>query len=552
MACYEDEVRDKLKVDPLVARTFLNQTLEHMKPYLDASGVKQDGLGVAEALDQVAKDSGLTVQTVAKIIKSDSKLFSISKQAFNKTAESSAVKRVAETIAEQGAPKTGNVLRAYNDLRRIVLAGHSPVFPFTHARNLLFSDAAEREIFKGMVHDSWAFRGEKGDLNHQTALAEMKGNKDYKLATSTGLDAKEGLQSGDVLRTPESGTIVSEKINQFSKWVAGSKLGEFLRLDPNNSVKSFDAVKIGRFKLWKHYWDVSDIKTEAFARQLSQEINYATGSVMTPRGEAATPATKLVAAASQASGNFLLSSKLFWGKRMDAFSILRFGPEKLADVISKGGRMTPEERAIANIQLKRWGRIAATQIGILSAGVAFAKAFGLKPPNLTDPSKADFGRFRIGNFVIPLSPLMEAVREPIKVVATTIRQKSGLEGAKEAVRPVVNALTPGIQFTVEQATGKEPFSTRQIPSVRNLIQKPKPSEKPPVTAGEYIGTRFAPIAISGGIHEFYQALRNEGVSPSVATAFVKAAAGAATSGLAGTHVYEEEQHPGKAAKPVVR
>lgn len=556
MACYEDEVRDKLKVDPLVARSFLNQTLEYMKPKLDASGVKQDGMGVAEALDQVAKDSGLTIKTVSKIIQSDSKLFSISKQAFNRTSEASAVKRTAEQIAEQGVPKTGNVLRAYNDLRRVVLSGHSPVFPFTHARNLLFSNAAERQIFKGMVSNAWKFRGEEGDLTHQTALAEVKSSPTYKLKVSSGLDIKEGLQSGDVLRTPESGTMVSEKINQFSKWVAGTKLGEFLRLDPNNSIKSFDAVKIGRSQLFDHYWDATtpELKTEAYARQLSQEMNYATGSIMTPRGEAATPLTKLVASASQASGDVLLSSKLFWGKRMDAFSILRFGPSKLGDLISKGGTMTPEERAIANLQLTRWGRIAATQLGILGAGVAFAKAFGLKPPNLTDPSKADYGRFRIGNFVIPLSPLMEAIREPIKVVATTIRQKSGLEGAKEAVRPVVNALTPGIQFTIEQATGKEPFSTRQVPSVRNLITPPKPGRLPPVTAGEYVGTRFAPIAISGGIHEFYQALRNEGVSPSIATAFVKSAAGVAASGLAGTHVYEEENKPeGKPVPlPIVR
>lgn len=550
MACFERQVKDKLKVDPLVARAFLNQTLEHMKPYLDATGTKQDGLGVAEALEQVAKESGLNIDTVAKIIKSDSKLFSISKQAFNRTAEASAVKRAAQTIAEQGAPKTGNIIRAYNDLRRVVLAGHSPVFPFTHARNLLFSDAAERKIFTGMVHDAWAFRGEKGDLNHQVAMAEMKSKPTYKLQLSAGLDIREGLQKGDVLRMPESGTVISEKINKFSKWVAGSKLGQYLRLDPNNSVKSFDAVKVGRSDLFDYHWSQTppELKTEAYARLLAQDMNYATGSITTPRGEAATPLTKLVADASHASGDILLSSKLFYGKRMEAFNIFRYGPARLADLISKGGKMTAEERAIANLGLKRWGRIAATQLGILGAGVAFAKAMGLKPPNLTDPSKADYGRFRIGKFVIPLSPLMEAVREPIKVVATTVRQKSGLEGAKEAVRPVVNALTPGVQFTIEQATGKEPFSTRQIPSIRNLIQKPKPTEKPPVTAGEYVGTRFAPIAISGGIHEFYQALRNEGVSPSVATAFIKAASGTAISGLAGTHAYEEEQPHEKLAK----
>src|SRR5439155_20069476 len=164
------------------------------------------------------------------------------------------------------------------------------------------------------------------------------------------------------------------------------------------------------------------------------------------RGEAAMPLDKIVSAASDASGNVLLSSKLFYAKRMQTGNIFRYGPTRLADLISKGGKMTPEERSIANLGLQRWGRIAATQIGILGANLAFAKAMGLKLPNLTDPSKADYGRLKIGNFVVPLSPMMEAVREPIKVVATTISKRSGLEGAKEAVRPVVNALTPGIKL----------------------------------------------------------------------------------------------------------
>lgn len=552
MSCFEREVRDKLKIDPLVARSFLNQTLEHMKPRLDAAGIKRDGLGVSEALGKVSEESGLSVDTVAKIIQSDSKLFSISKQAFNRTREANAVKTAARNIAENGVPKTGNVVRAYNDLRRLVLAGHSPVFPFTHARNLLFGLKGEPQIFGRMVKNAWSFRGEAGDLNHQAELAKMKGGTNYNLKVSSGLDIKEGTQKGDVLRAPESGTVLSEWMNDLSQMVGDSKLGKYLRLDPNNAIKSFDAVKIGRSELWDLWWEntPADLKTEAYARLLSRDANYATGSVMQPRGEAAMPLDKLVAAASDASGNILLSSKLFYGKRMEAGNIFRYGPARLADLLSKGGKMTAEERAIANLGLKRWGKIAATQIGILGANLAFAKAMGLKLPNLTDPSKADYGRMKIGNFVVPLSPLMEAVREPIKVVATTISKKSGLEGAKEAVRPVVNALSPGIQFSIEQATGKEPFSTRSVPSIRNVVQKPKPGRLPPVSAGEYVGTRFAPIAVSGGIHEFYQALRNEGVPASLALPFIKAASGAAISGLAGTHVYEEEQKKEKpAAQP---
>ncbi len=542
MSCFEDEVRDKLKVDPMVARSFLNQTLEHMKPYLDAAGIKRDGLDVAGALGKVSEQSGLSIDTVAKIIQSDQKLYSISKQAFNRTREASAVKAAATNIAEKGVTKTGNITRVYNDIRRLALAGHTPVFPFTHARNLLYGSQVERGIFTRMVKNAWGFRGEAGDAAHDAAIAKDRANPNYKLKLSAGLDIHEGTQKGDILRPPESGTILSKKINDLSKAVGDSKLGKLLRLDPNNAVKAFDALKIGRSELFDHYWDSTppELKTEAYAQQLAQEMNYATGSITTPRGTAATPFTKLVNAASEATGNVLLSSKMFYGKRMEAMNIFRHGPARLADLISKGGKMTPEERAIANLALKRWARISATQIGILGANLAFAKAMGLKLPNLTDPNKADYGRLRIGNFVVPLSPLVEAVREPVRAVATATSKRSAYEGAKELTRPVVNALTPGLQLTIEQATGKEPFSSRNVPSVRNVIQKPKPTKQAPVSAGEYAATRLSPIAISGGVREFYQALRSEGVSAPLATAFIKGAAGAATSGLAGTHIYEEE------------
>ncbi|PYS86531.1 MAG: hypothetical protein DMF62_15585 [Acidobacteria bacterium] len=541
--CYESQVNEKLKISPLVARAFLNQTLEHMKPYLDATGIKRDGLGVAEALDKVASESGLRIDTVAKIIQSDAKLFSISKQAFNRQREATSVKKAAEVVAERGAPKTASITRVYNDMRRAVLAGHSTVFPFTHARDLLYGPQAERRIFYKIVHDAYAFRGETGDINHQAALAEMKAKPTYQLQRSAGLDVGEGIQKGDILRPPESGTKLSEWINQMSKMVGESRLGKLLRLDPNNAVKSFDALKIGRSNLFDLYWDRTplELKTEAYAQLLARDMNYATGSVKAPRGAAAQPLDRMVSAASDASGNVLLSSKLFYAKRMQAANILRYGPGRLGDLLSKGGGMTAEERAIANLGLRRWARIASTQLGILGVNFAFAKAFGLKLPNLTDPSKADYGRLRIGNFVVPLSPLMEAAKEPVRALATTISKRSAYEGGKELVRPVINALTPGIQLTGEQITGKEPFSGRTVPSIRNVIQPPKPGKTPPVGPGEYIGTRFAPIAIGGGIHEFYQALRNEGVSPSIATAFVKSAAGTITSGVAGTHIYEEQQ-----------
>jgi hypothetical protein len=540
MACFEDQVRDRLKIEPRIAKAFMTETLQHMKPRLE-NGVIRDGLSVADAMESVASRTGLSVKTVARILQSDAKLFSISKQAFARQAYANKVRMAAQALAENGPRQPGAILRSYNDLRRLVLTGHSPVFPFTHARNLLYGPSAERQIFYGMVHDAWAFRGEKGAANHQIAMAQMQKSKNYGLQKSAGLDIQEGLHHGDIVLAPESGTRFSRAADKVGQWVGQSRLGKLLRIDPGNAARTMDALKIGRSKLFDYYWERQppELKTEAYARLLARDMNYATGAVTHPRGEAAMPLDRLVAAASDASGNILLSSKLFYAKRMEAANIFRYGPARLADLLNKGGRMTPEERAIANLGLQRWARITATQLGILGANVLFARAMGLRIPNLTDPDKADWGRLRIGNFVIPLSPLMEAIREPIRAVAVGLKKRSVYEAGKEAVRPAVNALAPGLQLVMEQATGKEPFSGRTVPSVRNMINPPNKSKLPPVTLGEYAATRFSPIAISGALREFYQALRNEGVSGPTAMAFIKAAAGGITSGFAGTHVYEE-------------
>jgi hypothetical protein len=234
---------------------------------------------------------------------------------------------------------------------------------------------------------------------------------------------------------------------------------------------------------------------------------------------------------------------------MEAFQVIRYGTQKLL----KGGKMTPAERAVANIALKRWARIASTQIGIVGANYAFAKAMGLQLPNVTDPTKANFMRMRIGNFIVPLSPLMEAIREPIRAAAVAIQKRDLYEGGKELIRPVLNAIHPTAGLVIEQATGKEPYTGRPIPSVRNLIQPLQKSNQPAESGLEYISTRVTPIAISGALREYYQALRNEGVSATDAMAFIKGASGGLASGLAGTHVYEEtpkELTPKGKIKPV--
>lgn len=44
--------------------------------------------------------------------------------------------------------------------------------------------------------------------------------------------------------------------------------------------------------------------------------------------------------------------------------------------------------------------------------------------NMTDPTKSDFMRMKLGNFVLPVSPLFETLKAPVRLVATAM-SKSG-------------------------------------------------------------------------------------------------------------------------------
>jgi hypothetical protein len=530
--CFERQVQDKLKITPAMSKAFMEEALNHVKA----------GLSTSEVFQAIAERSGLSLNTVAKVLQADSRLFSISKQAFARQNMARQIKMTAKQLAEEGM-SGGKVRQSWNVLRRVVLAGHSPVFPFTHLRNLLYGSKFERQIFYQAVHDAWRYRGEKGAAVHEMDMALLKLSDHYETFKAWGLDIREGIHPGDIVLANQgkSGAAQAIRENTFAK---------LLRIDPANATRTFDALKIARYKLMKEYWDRADpaLKSEEFGQILARELNYATGSVMEPRGAAATKGDRAIAALSKSTGDVLLSSKLFYAKRMEAFNLIRFGTQKLV----KGGRMTPAERAIANIALKRWGRIAATQLSILGVNYAFAKAFGFETPNLTDPNKANWMRLRIGKFVIPLSPLMEAVREPIRAVATAIQRRDIYEGGKQLARPVLNAMHPSASLLLEQVTGKESFSGRPVPSIRNYVQPIKKSKQPAETVKEYVTTRVSPIAISGGLNEFYQALREEGVEAGMATAFIKGAAGGLTSGLAGTHIYEESERQKHATREKAR
>jgi len=152
--------------------------------------------------------------------------------------------------------------------------------------------------------------------------------------------------------------------------------------------------------------------------------------------------------------------------------------------------------------------------------------------------------------------MLEALRLPI-VVTAAFATKGSDEGGTRLWRAVWNAAHPAFHTLYEQASGKN-YLGRPVPSARNLLARQFPILSPtftkeqrahPESVTEYLGGKL-PIAVGGGLHEFYQALRNQGINASVAMAFLKAALTTGANAFAGTHMYEQEKR--KPARPVKR
>ena len=527
--CFEDQAREKLKLPREVFEAFTDRMLEHLKK----------GKSYPETLDAMHEETGLQKETINSIFKRDPKTFSISKQAIARAGHVRMLRDAADAFAGELKAngripqEPGKIAKAWDLQRRIALGGHSISFPWTHERNWAAQiptreGRARMRIFWNKALDPFRYAGEAGKARYEMDMSNMQRGDRYDFWRQKSADITPGKRSpGDIL--------LQNRKQGFQ-------------------TRNFDLLKLGRYEALENVWKNLDpsIKGEpeladAFAAQVARDMNYSTGSIMPPVGAARNPLARTGAELSNMAGryNLLMASKLFFAKHMDAYlSPLRY--------VAKTGRMTQAERAAANVALGRWANTVAAHFTILGVNYAFNELMGWKTPNLTDPSKSDFWRLRLGDWIVPFSPMLEALRLPIVFTSAMagMGKSTGADTAGLALwRALWNAAHPALHTVYEQASGKD-FQGRPVPSIHGLIQSRGTSpyiqsKKEKVSAGEYLGTRYTPIAVSGAIKEFYQALRDGGMEAGMATAFIKSAGAGLSSALLGIHGYEEEPKPPK-------
>lgn len=510
MACYESEVKDKLKVNPLVAKAFWNEAKAHFDTGKDFEGT----------VKSMAEKSGLQEATVARILTADKRLKAITRDMWLKRAKYREITQGAQRLVEQAdTPAWAKNATAVWDLtRRAATIGHGGVFPFTHARNLLFRGEAEAKIFKDAVKDAYSYLdfpkklGGKGGGTAKWSedMANMQLDPEYRTALQMGVDIHPSSEPVGILAAGVKG------------W----------------GRRGFDALKPARLKLWKEWSSKlpDDMRDEASGRMLAREINYATGSIGKTSNQFARVTTPV-----------MFAPKLWFAKRMEAYQPLRY--------LVNAGKMTPGQRMVANNALKSWGKVVAVSGGLLAANDALNK-YVLKNNhrvNFTDFSKpGTLWRMNIGGTIVPLSPMVETLRTPVAFVAALMARKRDLRGeapltsaGRLVLKDFLNALHPSITAGVEFISGREAFGVpgqlRRLPfpGVAQMVRGEEPEKVPPMSGFEYLAEK-GPIPLSAGVREFVQIIKDQGASDEQANAWVKSLIQSALSGGAGVHTFEEQ------------
>lgn len=523
MACYESQVRDKLEVDPRVAKAFWGE----INLRLDT------GMDPVKAIEDVAKKAGLENETVGKILVADKRLKAMTRDMSYRLSKVSQVKQAAQDLVDRSdKPLPLRVAQSVWDAsRRSLTFGHGGVFPFTHARNMLYRGFAEQKIFAKMVKNAYSY----ADLRIPgTQIGTKAGEarwaqdmRDLQLRSSFKPAERAGLEIGPMA---EPTGILTKGIKGWGR-------------------RGFDSLKIARLDLWDLYSEKFPdmLKDEVSARALANEINLQTGALK--KGS-------VTAQISSKLSNVSFAPKLFIARRLEALTPLRN--------LAKAGQMTAGERVVSRLALKSWAKTVLFTVASLEANDAINKAVGSnRRINWTDFSHpGSLWRYNIGGSIVPASPLLEVIRTPVAALGAFLKTKKELRGEKPMdaawsilTKDILNAVHPSISNVAELLTGREQFGVpgkeRRLPfrGVKQLLRGEEKEKVAPMTGTEYLLEK-GPIPVSAATRQFVQALQDEGVDPNTANNWVKAllhsSKDAFMSGALGLHTHPEQtQQPAR-------
>jgi hypothetical protein len=260
-----------------------------------------------------------------------------------------------------------------------------------------------------------------------------------------------------------------------------------------------------------------------------------------------------------------LGSKVLFGPKLTQSKLNRMfaDPIKTIQTFANWGNATTGERIVARTRLSGMTQYALTGLGFLVANQGLLQALGSKQQiNLTDPSQADWLKFKGLGIDVGLPGLHSELRTIAQILAipfmdkATLKQAShGMARSREdylrqlAINYAFGKVTPTIGLAKEIFTG-EAFPRRPVPW-SGETGTPK---QPRMGWAEY-GLSHAPILVTAPAKYFFDQLRKGGMSAFDATAIMKGLIISAI-GATGMHAAAEPEPPtpeeAKAAKAATK
>lgn len=448
------------------------------------------GASFEDTISGMARDLGMNKAHIAQAFTEPKTLRYVNNDMWGKLQARreaiSSARMVVDTIHDSAFLK--KIEAAYNVPRQALVFGHGGVFPMTHMGQYLFIPSRWGTFFRTATN-AWKFMSEK---QYEIAIQRHLADPDY-------MTARRASKSVDP--------------NQSTVGILGSMKGWGMR--------GFNSLKIARLSLFKREWaklapeDKVGRTGDTNAQEIMERIDHATGEVNLGR-------------AGKYMAKVFFAPKLWPARIMNAI----VDPAMAIDTVRKWKTASAGERQAAKMVMSHSAQVVASYAVLLAVNQGLNAFLGKKDKvNLSDPNKGDWLSFKIGGFTIrPPNPTIEIMRLAGGMLAAELmtpekklrgETPEKLAGAKLADY-MRYKLHPTIRMAQEMATGTDLFG-RPTPykGIRQLLTGERPkTKKTPISWGEYALGK-GPIPIGGAGREFYQLLREEGMSHFDAKEWVK-------------------------------
>jgi hypothetical protein len=268
-------------------------------------------------------------------------------------------------------------------------------------------------------------------------------------------------------------------------------------------------LRIGDFKAKMKFWTKgkAEFWTDDLAKAVASEINKSTGTMSPGQGLHLSPEVVLAPKLMQAG----------WYKALiDPMQIMATYAKMAESKINPNLVVSASERRANHMRALNWAAWTASSAGWLATNQALLKATGQKQ-NINfgfgpggDFSKPDLWRYKFGGYVIRPRGGIENLALMARIIAMTTKSRKELHGRTkaQAVQQMVGQygtykLNPLISTAFEIGTGETIFGEA-------LPWKRAEKGQTQLSYTEWL-SQHGPIFFGGAAHEFYAALREQGM-----------------------------------------